>query len=302
MDVATAVFIAIALDWYFGEPKNAHPLIALGQIITRVEGFSLNLHCSKKVQKRSGIFALFFLLTLIGLPFYYLQKIIWLDFIIAPIILYYCIAANSLKQHSLDVFKALEQNDLKLARQKVAMIVSRDCSQMNALAVRRATIESVLENGADAIFSPIFWFLIGGSFGVILYRISNTLDAMWGYKNSRYLYFGWAAARLDDVLNYLPARLTAFSYALCGNFRLAWKSWRTQAKLLESPNGGVVMTSGAGSLNLQLGGTAIYHGKPKEKPVFGGNNLPDNKDIIKANRLINLALILWLLFLFFLIF
>jgi len=152
----------------------------------------------------------------------------------------------------------------------------------------------VLENGADAVFAPLFWFVVLGPFGALLYRFSNTLDAMWGYKNQRYLYFGWAAARFDDLLNWLPARLTALSYALLGNTTQAIKSWRTQAHLLDSPNAGPVMTAGGGALQLQLGGPACYHGQLKQKPWFGGPQLPENGDIERASALMYRALLLWL--------
>ncbi len=294
MEWVIAIFSAVLLDLYFGEPKNGHPLIAFGRFASFVEKICLKTQLSDFHQRIMGVIALIFIIVILIVPLYYLQQGAWFNWLIAPIILYFCIAATSLKQHAISVFSALEKNDLKLARKKVAMIVSRDCTKMDALAVRRATLESVLENGADAIFAPLFWFVIGGVLGVVLYRLSNTLDAMWGYKNQRYLYFGWAAARLDDILNFIPARLTAMSYILLGNTRLGWYCWLCQAKLLESPNGGVVMTAGAGGLNLKLGGTASYHGKDKEKPFFGGANLPTNHDIKRANRLINLSLILWL--------
>jgi adenosylcobinamide-phosphate synthase len=118
---------------------------------------------------------------------------------------------------------------------------------------------------------------------------------MWGYKNQRYINFGWAAARFDDLLNWCPARLTAISYALLGNTQQAIQSWKTQASLLDSPNAGSVMTAGAGALQLKLGGAAWYHGVLKEKIDFGGNNLPENNDILRANTLMTRSLLLWVL-------
>ncbi|MDQ7091593.1 MAG: adenosylcobinamide-phosphate synthase CbiB [Methylococcales bacterium] len=293
MEWITSIFIAVGLDLYLGEPKRWHPLIFFGRLASVIEHHFLKVKFSGTGQKIMGIVALILLLTVFSLPLYYLQQFSLFNGLVAPIILYFCIAANSLKQHAVDVLQALDQGDLNLARKKVAMIVSRDCSQMDELAVRRATLESVLENGADAIFAPLFWFMIGGAAGVVIYRICNTLDAMWGYKNARYVYFGWAAARLDDGLNFIPARLTALSYILWGQKKLGWQCWKTQAKLLESPNGGVVMTAGAGSLNVQLGGGAFYQGVYKDKPLFGSERLPENKDIERANHLIDLTLVLW---------
>lgn len=289
------IVIAVLLDFFLGEPKKYHPLVGFGYIASCLEKKILINRLSALLQKICGFVALVLLLSIFVLPFYYLQQIPWLNTIIAAVILYFCIAAHSLKQHALAVYQALQQQDLELARQKVAMIVSRDCDKMQPVDVRRATIESVLENGADAVFAPLFWFIIAGCPGVVLYRLANTLDAMWGYKNQRYLHFGMPAARLDDILNFVPARLTALTYAVLGNTALAWHSWRTHAKLLDSPNAGVVMTSGAGSLGLQLGGAAYYHGQYKAKAFFGGDKPPENQDIYHANRLLNLSLWLWLL-------
>ena len=199
-------------------------------------------------------------------------------------ILYLCLGANSLKQHASAVYRALQAQDLPFARTRVGMIVSRETGHMDALTVRRATIESVLENGADAIFAPLFWFVLAGPTGAILYRLSNTLDAMWGYKNDRYRDFGWAAARLDDLLNWVPSRLTALSYALLGQTRTALNCWQRQAGLLESPNAGPVMT---------LGGPARYHGALKDKPFFGGSKKPEDTDIVRATRLLDHTLGLW---------
>ncbi|MCK5728134.1 MAG: cobalamin biosynthesis protein CobD [Methylococcales bacterium] len=288
-----SIIIAVALDLYFGEPKKGHPLIAFGRLVDKVEHIFFIESLSPVLQRTVGVLAWLLIMILFLVPLYFCQQIDFFNWVFAPIVLYFCIAATSLKQHGQAVFNALQQNDLTLAREMVARIVSRDCQEMDVLAVRRASLESVLENGADAVFAPIFWFLIAGPVGVVLYRLSNTLDAMWGYKSTRYLYFGWAAARLDDVLNFIPARLTALSYILLGNTALGWRCWQTQAAFLDSPNAGVVMTAGAGSLNLQLGGVALYHGIEKQKPLFGGKRLPENQDLYRANQLIDRTLMLW---------
>lgn len=210
--------------------------------------------------------------------------------------LYFCIAPNSLTSHAQAVDMALKDGDLLGARAEVAKIVSRQTENMTETDVRRATIESILENGADAIFAPLFWFVVAGPSAALLYRLSNTLDAMWGYKNQRFVHFGWAAARWDDLLNWMPARLTALGYILVGgNSRLAWQCWRQQARWLESPNAGPVMVTGAGALNLQLGGPAWYHGRLKDKIFFGGVNLPHAHDIARAIRLLQRSLCLWII-------
>jgi adenosylcobinamide-phosphate synthase len=127
-----------------------------------------------------------------------------------------------------------------------------------------------------------------------LFRLANTLDAMWGYKNERFLHFGWAAARLDDALNYLPARLTALTYALFGRTTSALRCWRAQARHWESPNAGPVMAAGAGSLGLELGGAAIYQGRSEDRPRLGEGQPAVAADIGRALALVQRGVILWL--------
>ncbi|MFO7593767.1 MAG: adenosylcobinamide-phosphate synthase CbiB, partial [Pseudomonadota bacterium] len=210
------------------------------------------------------------------------------------VLLYLAIGGSSLVQHGRAVAQALANADLPLARERVGWIVSRDSGALDEAGVSRAAVESVLENGSDAIFGAIFWFVLLGVPGVVLYRLVNTLDAMWGYRSERYRDFGWAAARLDDLLNWFPARLTALAYALVGNTRPAWRCWRTQGGLSDSPNAGVVMASGAGALAVELGGPTVYRGELYDKPVLGEGRAPSGQDIERAIGLVRRALLLWL--------
>ncbi|AMK76691.1 MULTISPECIES: adenosylcobinamide-phosphate synthase CbiB [Methylomonas] len=296
MILTISILLAVAIDFWLGEPRNAyHPLVRFGKWAAIVEKRMLNSQQSAFRQRVSGFLAVAIVLMPCLLWLLLLPSWPLLQAAIDVLILYFCIAARSLQQHALAVLSALADSDLPLARQQVGKIVSRQTEAMTEADVRRATIESVLENGADAVFAPVFWFVVLGPFGALLYRFSNTLDAMWGYKNQRYLYFGCAAARFDDLLNWLPARLTALSYALLGNTAQAIKSWQTQAHLLDSPNAGPVMTAGGGSLLLQLGGPACYHGQIKQKPWFGGPQAPENDDIKRACNLMYRTLLLWLI-------
>jgi adenosylcobinamide-phosphate synthase len=152
----------------------------------------------------------------------------------------------------------------------------------------------VLENGNDAVFGALFWFAIGGGAGALLFRLANTLDAMWGYRDTRRLYFGWAAARLDDLLNLVPARLTALTYALLGKTRLAWRCWRGQAAAWASPNAGPVMAAGAGALGVRLGGAASYHGAIETRPELGAGGTAQPRHIAAALRLVARGQWLWL--------
>lgn len=296
MTLTVTVILAVALDYLLGEPRSAyHPLCIFGKYANAVENCLLRPGQSAACRQIAGGFALLVSLTPWLAWLYFLPE--WPPVLQAAVNIasvYFCIAARSLKQHAMAVHQALLQSDLPLARLEVGKIVSRQTENMDTLAIRRAAIESVLENGADAVFAPLFWFLALGPFGALLYRFSNTLDAMWGYKNRRYLHFGRAAARFDDLLNWIPARLTALSYALLGNTRKALRAWHSHAHLLDSPNAGPVMSAGAGALALQLGGPACYHGRLKQKPWFGGERMPENQDIPRACGLIYRTLALWL--------
>jgi adenosylcobinamide-phosphate synthase len=290
--MSLTIVLAILIDFFIGEPKKYHPLVGYGYLANGVETIFRNPNHTAVQQNIMGLIALTSLLFPFVFFIYFLNQWEVFSLFLSPIVLYFCIAAKSLKQHSNLVLQALETNDLELAK-KVAMIVSRETEKMTTTDICKATVESILENGADAVFAPIFWFIVAGPTGAILYRLSNTLDAMWGYKNQRFIHFGWAAARFDDVLNWIPARLTAFSYALLGRTTLAFTCWKNQAQLLDSPNAGPVMTAGAGALDIQLGGPAWYHGKLKNKILFGTKKITGIEDINRANSLITQSLFLW---------
>jgi adenosylcobinamide-phosphate synthase len=217
-----------------------------------------------------------------------------LRYLVAVAALYFALGHQSLRQHALRVYQSLRDGNLNEARRSVGLMVSRDTGNMDTHAVATAAVESVLENGNDAVFGALFWFLLAGAPGAVLYRLANTLDAMWGYRTPRFLHFGWAAARFDDVLNYVPARLTAATYAIVGSTRMAWRCWRLQAPAWESPNAGPVMASGAGALGLALGGGAYYDGHWEERPPLGMGTPPDAEAISAAVRLVRTGVVLWL--------
>jgi adenosylcobinamide-phosphate synthase len=204
------------------------------------------------------------------------------------------VGGQTLTEHPVAVQKPLLAGQLEQARLAIARMVSRDTHALDAGQIAAATAESVLENGCDAVFGALFWFLVAGLPGVAIYRLTNTLDAMWGYRNARYRYFGWAAARLDDVLNFIPARLTALAYALCGHTSTALRAWRVQGGRWKSPNAGPVMAAGAGALQIELGGAASYHGESTQRPSLGFGRQAEINDIARAIKLVQRALLLWL--------
>ena len=295
------ISLSLLLDQLLGEPKRYHPLVGFGNCANYLES-KLNTNPTARSAFTLGLLCVVILvLPLSTLVFIITSLLDSYGFLFALLILYLTIGLKSLLQHSSQVAQALnDDNDadtshvkLERARHLTSRMVSRDTAMMNEDEMTRATIESTLENGCDSTFAVIFWFAVGGAPMAIFYRLVNTLDAMWGYRTQRYELFGKSAAKLDDILNYIPARLTALSYAICGDAREALKSWREHAKKLSSPNGGPVMTSGAGSLNIKLGGPASYHGEVIEKPVFGGQHQTDKQDISRANTLIVKAVVVW---------
>ena len=275
----------VLLDAILGEFRRYHPLIGFGYLANKVEGYFNNNMIS------SGVFAWLVLILPLLLMTWFLESLFgwWFDVLMG----YLAVGGKSLWQHTKQIQLALEDNNIELARQRVSWIVSRDTSELNEEEISKATLESLLENGSDAIFAALFWFAIAGSEGAVLYRLSNTLDAMWGYKNNKYLLFGRFSARVDDVLNWIPARLTALSYSLYGDFKTAWYCWHTQGIKWYSPNAGSVMAAGAGALGLKLGGVASYHGQLKPRLELGMGVSPKAKDISRAWRMIAYSVVSW---------
>jgi adenosylcobinamide-phosphate synthase len=285
-----AAITAAGLDRLLGEPKRWHPLVGFGALANVVE-HALN----RGVWLRQrGLLAW----TLIVLPCVTLAA--WLTphtiggWVLDVALLYWALGGRSLAEHSTRVAQNLASGNLQAARLHVGWMVSRDTVPLDASGVAKACVESTLENGNDAVFGALFWFALLGGPGAVLFRLANTLDAMWGYKSEHYLHFGWAAARIDDTLNFFPARLTALSYALFGRTRNALACWKHQAPLWESPNAGPVMAAGAGSLGLSLGGAAIYCGRVEQRPPLGAGCPARGEDIARALTLVRRSLVLWL--------
>lgn len=287
--------LALLLDRGFGEPTRYHPLVGLGRYISGLEQV---LH---RPHRQRGVIAILCVtgpLAALGWALSALQPVAWLYVPVATLVLYACIGGRSLIEHAERIAHPLAAGDLTTARKALSYIVSRDTSALEPPGIALAASESVLENGNDALFGALFWFMVGGIPGVLVYRAANTLDAMWGYKTPRYRQFGWAAARLDDVLNYVPARLTVMAYAVSsGTWHRAGQALRcawTQGRGWKSPNAGPVMAAGAGALNVTLGGGSVYHGQWQDRPVLGMGPPPDAAAIFAACRLVQRSTYIWL--------
>jgi adenosylcobinamide-phosphate synthase len=290
--ISILMFLALCLDELLGEVKKYHPLIMFGCYASWIERLTY------KQQFISGILAwclsvapiVIMCITIEYLLFEYSNIVIKSVFEI--IVLYFTIGQKSLRQHAKAVVDPLNDSgiqkpDIHAARTAVSMIVSRDTQALNEQQLATATIETVTENTHDAIIGPLVFFAIFGAPGAILFRLSNTLDAMWGYRSDKYEKFGKFSARADDVLGYIPARITVLLMLLArpGNFKQAIKSIWTTGRRWYSPNAGIVMAAGAGALDVKLGGDAVYQGRHKTRLGLGYGNSPDVNHIKQSIRL-----------------
>ncbi|MCX4159861.1 MULTISPECIES: adenosylcobinamide-phosphate synthase CbiB [Paraburkholderia] len=289
---AALATLAVAIDRWTGEPRTAHPLVGFGKLAGALEA-RLN------TGRRGRLAGLLGWLLAVAPP---VAIAAWLVAVLPlPLactvhvaLLWFALGARSLHDHIAPIAAALARRDLAQARVLTSRIVSRETATADEAALARAAVESALENGNDAIFGALFWFAIAGGPGALAFRLANTLDAMWGYRTPRYLRYGWAAARIDDVLNWIPARLTATSYALLGDTRTAWRCWRDQARRWDSPNAGPVMAAGAGSLNVRIGGAAVYHGALEQRPTLGAGEPAAARHVPAALQLVERTVTLWL--------
>ena len=289
VEVALLLVAGVLLDCLLGEARRWHPLVGFGNLAMLIER-TFNSGGAKFMRGAAAwwlavipLSALAYLLCGLG------------GLAAHALLLYISLGLRSLRDHNLPIARALARGDLPDARRLTARIVSRDTASSGEEDLAKASTESLLENGNDAVFGALFWFIVAGGAGAVLFRLANTLDAMWGYRTFRYLKFGRSAARIDDALNFIPARLTALSYVLLGRDRkTAWRCWREQAPHWSSPNAGSVMASGAGALGLSLGGGAIYDGVLEQRPILGSGPPATGGDIVRAWELVRATTVLWL--------
>ncbi|MDX1589100.1 MAG: adenosylcobinamide-phosphate synthase CbiB [Oleiphilaceae bacterium] len=284
---------ALSLDHWLGEPRRGHPLLLLGVLAQWVEQ-RLNRDQQGSVAAGAAGLLLVLVPPLVVILGVHWVLPHWLQPVWAALVLWLALGLKSLAEHGEAVADPLAAGDLPEARTAVGRIVSRDTQALDGNGVALAATESMLENGADAVFASLFWFVVAGLPGLVLHRVVNTMDALWGYRNARFMRFGRASARFDDVLGYLPARLTALTYALLGRTRSAMRCWRQQARHWDSPNAGPVMAAGAGALGVRLGGGAPYHGQWRQRPPLGEGVAATAQSIRQSIALVRRGVWLWL--------
>lgn len=301
MTVSLILLAAYVIDRIVGDPRSLpHPVIGMGKAIHAVEQLIRRFFTRPQSLRAAGILLP---LIVVGVAWLLTAVLLWLLSLVSPWLVWLAeawlisttIASKGLKDAGLAVYIELHKGDLPAARTALSMIVGRDTTTLNSPEIVRGTVETVAENIVDAIISPLFYALLGGAPLAMAYRAVNTLDSMVGYKNEKYRELGWASARLDDVANLIPARITALLLALCACLlRLDWRrSLRTvsrDARRHPSPNSGYPESAVAGALGIRLGGENVYHGVASFRAYMGDPLRPlEPEDIIRTSRLMLLC-------------
>lgn len=284
---------ALVIDTIYGDPRSDwHPVVLIGKLISFYEN---KLYPEPKTSDGNmflrGMVTVLLVLLTVGLI---TGLLVWLSVkggilfyaAMGAVILYFTITPRALCRDGMEIYHLLKAGDIVAARKRLSWIVGRDTENLDESDIARGTVETIAENTTDGIISPLFWFLLFGPVGAMVYRAGNTMDSMLGYKNDRYLYFGRFAARLDDVLNYIPARITFLLFvASAAILKLDWKNAKKiglrDAPKHPSPNGGYAEATVAGAMHVRLGGYNYYEGKPEFREYMGDPDTPLKADHIK---------------------
>lgn len=297
-----AVCLGFLIDLLIGDPRWLyHPVRVMGNCITLTEkGLRRIFPKNKSGERTAGVLLVIIiagvstLIPCLLLRFAYGYRL-WLGVLLETVMCYQLVATKALKDESMKVYSELKREDLKAARDAVAMIVGRDTKQLSNEEVTRATVETIAENASDGVIAPLFYLMLGGAAAGFFYKAVNTMDSMVGYKNEKYQWFGTFAAVLDDVVNYIPARISGvlliLAAAFCGyDSKNAAKIFIRDREKHSSPNAAQTEAAMAGALRIQLAGNASYFGELQEKPVIGDAIKPiANDDIKKANKILYAA-------------
>lgn len=294
----TAVLCGFLLDCLLGDPENVpHPVVWMGKAITCLEKWLRRRFPQTPGGEGAGGVVLAVTLPvgtlLISSGLYLLSLRIHPLFGLALQILWcwQALAMRCLAKESRNVYRHLKTEGLEAGRRAVARIVGRDTAGLSEEGVIKAAVETVAENFSDGVVAPLFYMLLGGAPLALTYKAVNTMDSMVGYKNDKYLHFGRAAAKMDDIANYLPSRIAAFLWIFAspsagGNLKNACRIWRRDRRSHSSPNSAQTESACAGSLGIQLAGPASYFGEVLEKPYIGdADRQIEPEDILRANRI-----------------
>ena len=294
------IFLALILDQLLGDPRwFPHPVRLIGWLQRKCERLTRPYFTARiaglltLILSLNSVVIVTVLLLLLGLAIHPVAY-----HLISIFILYTCFATRDLARHGRLVYEALAQDDLQRARTRVGWIVGRDTAELDRSGVARAGVESVAESLVDGVTAPLFYAFLGGPVGAMLYKAINTGDSMFGYKNEEYLEFGFYAAKLDDVVNFIPARMTAWlipvsAWLLGLDYQKSREILRRDCHNHASPNSGYAEAAVAGALGVQLGGTNIYFGKPVAKPTIGdATNFIQYSHLLDAIRLMEITTVL----------
>lgn len=302
-----SVLLGFLIDCVIGDPAwLLHPVVLIGKLISLSEKALRKLFpkTDRGAFSAGLIMAILVPLLSAGVSFgilfglYLLSP--WAYFAMSSIMCWQCFAARCLAKEANKVTKALETDGIEAGRKQVSMLVGRDTEHLSEEQVLKATVETVAENASDGVIAPMLYMLLFGAVGGFFYKAINTMDSMVGYKNDRYLFFGRAAAKLDDAANFIPARMSALAMIAVAPLlkldgRNAFRIWKRDRRKHASPNSAQTESVAAGALHIELAGPASYFGKRVEKPTLGENDRPiERKDVARTNALMYGASILLL--------
>ena len=287
--------LGFLLDLIIGDPQNPiHPIRIIGSLCKATEKFFRKV--LKKSLKIAGLLTWITVVLIVFLFNYFLLKGAYainnvLGVILSSIMIYFCISTKALKVEGLKGVKYVIQDDIEGARKQLSYIVGRDTKNLDKESILKAVVETVAENMSDGVIAPLFYVGIGGAPLAFLYKAVNTMDSMFGYKNDKYIEFGYFPAKLDDVFNYIPARLSGYfifiaSFVLGLDYKNSFKIYKRDKNNHSSPNSAHPEAAVAGALNVQLGGANYYFGKLVEKPTIGDDI--EKIDIYKVNKTNNI--------------
>lgn len=288
------ILLGFILDTIIGDPyKLPHPIRWIGSFISILEKLCRKIAKSNTMLMILGAILVFIVvfvsggITLLVLKLASFNKYAYL--IVSSVICYYMLAGKSLKTESMKVYKAFENKDTEGARKAVSMIVGRDTQSLTKEGIIKAAVETVAENSSDGVVAPLIYMLIFGPVGGVVYKAVNTMDSMIGYVEEKYFYIGKFAAKLDDVLNYIPARISGIlviisAFILRYDYKNAFMIFKRDRRKHASPNSAQTESAMAGALGVQLAGDATYFGVVHKKPYIGDKKREiDNEDIKRAN-------------------